>query len=102
MLEAFGTLPVALLGVLCALVCASAVELRVLPITPAPEAAQWGYPNEQGDDHLLDQPRNTCGDSRGRSSRRNFYRAGALARRRRQCLQGPRVESPPGHAIGVR
>ena len=39
-------------------------------------------------------PRNSCGDPRGRSGSRNLHRAGALARRGRQYLQGPRLEGP--------
>ena len=55
MIETFGN-SLWLFAVLCALVCASLVELRVHPRDHR-EAAQWGYSNEQGDDHLLEQPR---------------------------------------------
>ena len=58
--------------------------------------------DEQGDDHLLERPRDAGRDPRGRSRQRDLRRAGAAARRRRQHLQGAGVESSARDAVGVR
>src|SRR4051794_28332706 len=57
--------------------------------------------HDQGDDHLLERPRNTGRDSRGRSSRRNLHRTRAVAWCRWQPLQGPGIQSAARHAVGV-
>src|SRR6185503_18561174 len=83
----------------------------LLPMTVAQESGTVGtrhrepersYGHDQGDDHLLEPPRNTGRDPRGGPGRRNFHRTRAFARRGWQCLQGPGIESPPRHAVGVR
>src|SRR5262245_6881908 len=89
------------------LLCAFAVGTRVrgvglVPVRAVRRPARRSCANEQGDDHLLDATRNTCGDSRGRSRRRGLHRTGIVPWRRRQHLQGPGVESPARHAVGVR
>src|SRR6185436_12960295 len=63
---------------------------------------QRSYGHEQGDDHLLERPRNTGRDPRGRSGCRDLHRARALARRGGQRLQGPGIQSAARHAIGLR
>ena len=63
---------------------------------------RWEFVNDQGDDHLLERPRDHGGDSRGRPRRRNLRRARAAARRRRQRLQGPGLESAARHAVVLR
>src|SRR5262245_38846570 len=66
------------------------------------EPARRSYGHDQGDDHLLERPRNTGRNPRGRSGRRDIHRARAFAWSRWQRLQGPGVESPPRHAVGLR
>ena len=57
--------------------------------------------HDQGDDHLLERPRNDGGHSRRRPGRGNLRRARTPARRRRQRLQGPGLEGPARHAVLV-
>ena len=69
-----------------------------------PEAGpsrQEEFVHDQGDDHLLQWPRNDRGHSRRRPRRRNLRRTRAAARRRRQRLQGPGLEGAARHAVVV-
>src|SRR5262245_16623818 len=59
------------------------------------------YGHDQGDDHLLERPRNTGRDPRGRPGRRDLHRTRAFAWRGGQCVQGPGLESPPRHAVSL-
>ena len=54
--------------------CANA-HLNTRPVGP-----KWSLVHEQGDDHLLEQPRNCCGYSRGRPRDRGLYRTGTTTR----------------------
>src|SRR5215510_7465739 len=91
-----------MLTLLCAVAVGTRVSLSgVVSVRATRRPARRSCAHEQGDDHLLDEPRDTCGDPRGRSRRRSFHRTGSLTGRRRQYLQGPRLESAPGHAVGV-
>src|SRR5690348_15862334 len=82
--------------------CASMRAVRLRPADIGSRVTPWSCGNDEGDDHLLDEPRNTCGDPRGRSGGRDLHRAGAIPRGRRERLQRPRVQGPPGHAIRLR
>ena len=62
----------------------------------------WGLSNEQGDDYLLEQPRDHGGYSRGRPRYRGFYRARTTAWDRRKYLQRSGFESFTRHAVSVR
>src|SRR5262245_15684348 len=93
------SLAVTVLVLLCSLlVCAQAAGLVWFS---RDIRTRWSCLHEQGDDYLLDPPRNTCGDTRGRPGRRAFHRARTIARRGWKYLQGPGLESPSRHAIRV-
>src|SRR5690606_38200635 len=88
-----------LIGLVAALVAITAgVWVYGLPAAPL----RRSFLHEQGDDRLLESPRDTRGDSRGRPRSRDLRRARTPARRRRQYLQGPGFESAARHAVGVR
>src|SRR5262249_9786945 len=89
---------------LCQLAGLTAVWLSVrsgvtVPVAPA---RQWSSVHEQGDDHLLNRPRDAGRDSRGRPARRGLDRTRASAGWGRQRLQGPGVESAAGDAVLLR
>src|SRR6188768_4003412 len=58
--------------------------------------------HDQGDDHLLERPRNTGRDPRGGPGCRSIHRARAIAWGGGQPLQRPGLESAARHAVGVR
>ena len=61
--------------------------------------APAGAIDEQGNDHLLERPRNTVAILEDDQRRRNLRRARAQSRRRRQRLQGPGLQSAARHAV---
>src|SRR6187455_2253700 len=81
-----------LFSVLEVLLTASAAQDDVVADTPQGEPIR-SYGHEQGDDHLLERPRNTGRDTRGRSGCRDLHRARTVAWRRGQLVQGPGIES---------
>src|ERR687891_674919 len=71
-------------------------------VSPAIERTSRSSGHDQGDDHLLERPRNTGCDTRGRPGRRDFHRTRAAAGRRWQFVQGPGVQGATRYAVGVR
>src|SRR5262249_57561213 len=59
--------------------------------------ARGSLRHEQGNDRLLERPRDDGRDTRGRPARRTLYRARAQSRRGRERLQRTRLEIPAGH-----
>src|SRR6187549_2993556 len=89
-----------LFSVLEVLLTASAAQDDLVADTPQGEPIRSNG-HEQGDDHLLERPRNTGRDTRGRSSRRDFHRARAFARSGWQRLQGTGLEGAAGDAVSL-
>src|SRR4030095_1203304 len=86
---------IALLWMLLAYVTVRRAELRFARVAQP----LWSLGHDQGDDHLLERPRNAGRDPRGRSGCRNLHRTRASAWRGRQSLQRPAVESTDREAI---